>query len=245
MTSRANELPYTEGDWRELVVRLGAVKRLARTWRRRRLDPDTFRAYLREMASATECLFQWMDELWLYGTGGRQAFDAEIEAEDAADPAALSSTQVKRRQNRVKWAGAAALASRLATEARAAGDPNEAQRFARAFVRNVIPWLPRELQDKEILLDRAILSAMLRGDRPETLTAVSLDDYPEFADPDRFPRVVPGDDPLEFPPATASCHRIGLFAESLHLRDNLNGRLYLRIEAPDADTFTRAECRPL
>ena len=244
VTSRANELLYSEDDRRELAARFSAVRQLVRSWRWRRLNPDTFPAYLVEMAAASERLFQWIDELWLYGTGGRRAFDTEIETEDAADPATLSPAQIDRKRNRAKWSGAAALAGRLANEARVARDADEARRLERAFVRTVLPWLPAEFHDKDAMFDRATLISMLRGDQPKTLTLVSLDDHPEFADPDLLPKVVPCDDPSEFPPATASCRRIGLFAKPSHFPGNLNGQTHQRIETPDTDAQQRAECQP-
>ena len=234
MTSRARELTYTDQDRLELGKRCTAVRRLAHQWRKRSLDEDAFRAYLAEMATATERLCAWIDELWLYGTGGRQAFDAEIAADDSADLSTLSPAQLARRHNRGRWSSAAALAARLAGEAHAAGDQEEARRLKGAFVRTVIPWLPAGLQSKDITLDRAALITMLRGDRPTVLVAVSLDEHPEFAD--RYlPKVAPSDDPLEFPPATATCRRIGLFAESPRLAVNGNGQEYPHSEIRDRD----------
>jgi hypothetical protein len=138
MTSRARELPYTDNDQVELVRRCGAVKQLVRQWPKRRLNAGSFHQYLGEIAAATERLFAWVDELWLYGTGGRVAFDAEIAEENAADPSTLSVTQLQRRCSRERWWAAVALAGRLAEEARATGDLDEAQRLERAFVRTVL-----------------------------------------------------------------------------------------------------------
>ncbi len=238
MTSRARELPFAEDDWRELMRRYRDVKRLVSQWRTRRLNVARFPSYLAEMATATERLCHWMDELWLYGTGGRQAFDAEIAAEGATDPETMSPAQVQRRLNREKWSRAAALAGRLTGEARASGDQDEARRLERAFVRTVIPWLPAGLQDKDIMLDRAALIGMLRGDVPAVLVAVSLDEHPGFASPDLLLKVVPSDDPLDFPPATTTCRRVGLFAEFHHLADSRNGQEYPRIEIPRMDGQT-------
>jgi hypothetical protein len=234
VTSRAREMPFTEDDWRELMKRHSDVKRLVSQWRKRCLNVATFPAYLAEMATVTERLFQWMDELWLYGTGGRQAFDAQIAAEDAADLDALLPAQVDHRRNRQKWSNAAALAGRLVAEARTAGDQDEARRLERAFVRTVIPWLPTALQDKEIMLDRAALIGMLRGDCPTVLIAVSLDEHPECAE-SALPKVAPGDDPLAFPPATTACRHIGLFAEFPRLAVSRNGQEYPHIEIHDTD----------
>jgi hypothetical protein len=234
MTSRARELPYTDNDQVELVRRCGAVKQLVRQWPKRRLNAGGIHQYLGEIAAATERLFAWVDELWLYGTGGRVAFDAEIAEEDAADPSTLSVAQLQRRCSRDRWSAAVALAGRLAGEAHATGDLEEAQRLERAFVRTVLPWLPAELRDKDAVFDRSAFVTMLRGDRPSAFVAVSLDDRPEIGVADSIPKVVPSDDPLEFSPATRACRRIGLFAE-LPATTGLHGRAYPRIETVDVD----------
>lgn len=54
---------------------------------------------------------------------------------------------------------------------------------------------------------------MMRGDVPHRMIAVSLDDSPGLRHDRRMPKVVLGDDPLSFEPATAACRSIGLFAE--------------------------------
>jgi hypothetical protein len=94
----------------------------------------------------------------------------------------------------------------------------------RAYFRTLWPYLPPELQDKDVDLDRSALIAMLRGDQPQTLLAVSLDRETERAC--ALPRVIPTDDPSSFGPATAASRRIGLFVEPL--RDS--GRLALALK---------------
>jgi hypothetical protein len=233
MTSRARELPYTERDHREVVTKHGTIAALVREWNQRKCDTvPTFHSYLRELADAAEQLFQYLDGLWLYGSGGRQAFDAEMVREDALDHATLTPAQLTRRRNRAKLRCAAEVAGLLISEAKATGEQAEAQRLERAFVHTVVPSLMESLRDKDAILDRAAVVSILRGDPPGALTVVSLDDTTEVARGEWMPRVLAVDDPFRFPPATIESKCIGLFAAQSHVRESngVDPKAYPRVE---------------